>query len=379
MAAPVWTWQLCDQTGSALGELATATGRRLTFKRNWFGEAACTISPDDDIAVLLWAYLRNQGIPTLKGWRDGVCRFKGSLVPFTEEAEETATMSLVFRTPFARLLGDGPGTGRFLYPGLGIGSTTSEPLVYTQQAGGTIATALLALANSDGATGVSIGNVDSTVLRDRSYDAGQNIGEAIVNLTNVLDGFDFIERFTSEQAITSYLDIFQSLGAVQTNARFEYGPDTMNNVRRVQRTVTPPVNFVYVQGANGLYSVARNAASRLKYGTWGLRDSRTDISEQSTLDARAQALLRPEPSYTVQISPDPGLAPRPWDGYDLGDTVRIYVRRGAMLVDTTARVNAYSVVIDDDGLEAFEIPDPRMPDEEAALRTNLITEVVPGV
>lgn len=379
MALPYWTWMLSDPVTLAnIGELSTAGGRRITYKRNAYSEAACAISHEDDIAALLWYTIRTSGMPVMTAYRNGVERFRGYLAPFQEDAEETSIMSLVFRSPFGRLVGDGPSAGRFLYPGAGVNSA-AEPLVYTAQDAGAIAYALLAVANLNSATGLAAGSAELSMTRDRTYDSGQNIGEAITNLSNVLDGFDFVERFGVEYSPMAYLDIYASLGALQTNARFEYGATTMNNVRSLHRTVTPPANLIYVQGGSGMYSVYRDTTSIAQYGEWPLKDSRLDITQQATLDARAVALSRPSPSRTVQLAPDPLLAPRPWDDYGLGDTVNIYARRGALLEDTTARINAFTVAIDEEGLETFETPDPMLPDEEATIRSSLVTEVAVDV
>jgi hypothetical protein len=55
----------------------------------------------------------SNGIPTLRAYRDGVLRFHGELAPFTETLEETAQLSLLFRGPFARLIGYGQSRGLF--------------------------------------------------------------------------------------------------------------------------------------------------------------------------------------------------------------------------------------------------------------------------
>jgi hypothetical protein len=45
-------------------------------------------------------------------------------------------------------------------------------------------------------------------------------------------------------------------------------------------------------------------------------------------------------------------------------------------INTPVRVNAFTVVADDNGLESAEIADPATPDEEAMLTANLEVEVV---
>jgi hypothetical protein len=119
-------------------------------------------------------------------------------------------------------------------------------------------------------------------------------------------------------------------------------------------------------------------ASIARFGKWPQYVTLTDVIEQTTLDDRAQALIRPNATRTVTFSPEPTLAPLPWDDYFLGDTVRFFARRSALAENVAVRVNAFTVVIDEDGNEAFEIPDPTTPEEEASIRASLSVEVVDG-
>jgi hypothetical protein len=55
--------------------------------------------------------------------------------------------------------------------------------------------------------------------------------------------------------------------------------------------------------------------------------------------------------------------------------VRLYARRGAMLIDSPARINAFTVAVDEEGSEAFEIPDPLLPDEDGGFRSSVMVEI----
>ena len=107
-----WAFQLDDHLGTNLAELATGAGRNVTAVRNGAMEAHVSISHDDDAAEAFFAELR-QGVPKLRGYRDGVLRFHGHLAPFDEQLEEEGHLNLVFRDPFARLIGYGQSRGRF--------------------------------------------------------------------------------------------------------------------------------------------------------------------------------------------------------------------------------------------------------------------------
>lgn len=366
----LWTWLLCDASGSPLAELTTAAGRTITYRRNYYAEAACTIAHEDDAAALLLLALHDGGA-RLKcyRWTDGsttgTLRFNGYLAPFTEAAEEASSLSLVFRSPFGRLIGDGSNRGRF----------TEATVPFTAQDAGNIAASLINTANATAPTGLTVGAIEATVLRDRTYQF-VNVGEAVVNLTAVLDGFDFEEVFTESG---STFNVYAELGQDRPAALFQYGPDTLNNVRSVTRTTQPPINAVRVLGANGLSSGwITDAASIATHGRFEFQSSASDVTEQATLESKAQALLRPAPIKTVQFTPELGLenCPAPFDAYNVGDTVRFYARRDSFTEDVSARIDGFRVAISEDGYEESEISDPSSADSESVIGAVVAVEVV---
>lgn len=372
-ARPIHAWLLCDQAGSALAELTTAAGRTLTYTRNSYAESTFTLSHEDDAAQLLLDALAS-GIPTLKVYRRApgdstfTLRFNGYLAPFTEQAEEQATLSLVFRSPFARLSGDGSERGRF----------TAASVPFTAQDAGQIAKSLIDTTNADSFTGLATtGTIETTVSRDRTYQFA-NVGESIVNLTNVQNGFDFDETFVASGTTLAQFNVHASLDQTRPTALFQYGPETINNVRSMSRTTQPPINSVVVLGANGLFGVASDAGSIATYGKWYTQVSASDVTEQATLNAKAMALLRPDPVKTVEFQPDFALesCPQPWDDFWIGSGVPFYARRGALEEDVTVRINSVTVPVDENGFEATEISDPLTPEEEASIKANLSVEVV---
>lgn len=345
---PAWTFFLADRAGANLAELTTAQGRTLTYQRNWFPEAQLQISHDDDAAALLLAAVPNGGA-RLKAYRtdrDGVTRlkFNGYLAPFDEALEEAAALNLTFRGPFSRLLGDGQTPGRF----------TAASVSFAQLDAGQIAKQLI-----DGTAPVGInttGTIEPTKPRDRTYEYA-NIGEAIIALTNVIDGFDF-EVIPLAGPDIGQLLVYASQGGPQPGARFEYGPDTLHNVAAVGRQTVPPRNVARILGANGLVGLATDQASIDLHGEWWIQEQQADISDQATLNARAAAALRPSPTTVVSFTPDPAIAPSPWDDYWLGDAVAFYGKRGAFVQAAQLRVSLITVVIDDEGNEAAQIDDP---------------------
>jgi hypothetical protein len=367
--AATWTWTLADQYGSGVVELWRASGRSLTFARNTFAEASCVIHHDDEDASLFFTAL-SAGIPTLQCFRNGVLRFNGYLAPFSEDLQEDdATVSLVFRSPFGRLLGDGNSRGRF------TGPATDAASIFAAVDQGAIAKSLIDTTNLAGDTGLATtGAIATTTARDRTYNYS-NVGQSIVNLSNVIGGFDFGEDFILGGSTLAQFRVYASQGGAQPNAQFQYGVDTLNNVRAVGRTTEPPINLVTIIGGNGLTGSAQDAGSRAMFGMWPYQETQSDVIVQQTLTDKANAVLRARPVRTVSFSPDPDLAPAPWDDYWLGDTAHLFGRRGSFTEDVDVRINAVTIVIDDEGNESYEIPDPLTPEGEATLRASLSVEV----
>lgn len=383
-----WDLDACDGSGVKLTSLTRHQGTSFTYTRNGVPEAQLSLSHDDaECATILTALAKGAGggVPTLKAHRTGrggtkVLRFNGYLAATSEESgADASTATFTFRGPFGRLLGDGANAGRFYFQG--------SPLVYTATDAGAIAEDLRRRAmnpmgqmNLGDAQYVRAGVVQPTKVRDRTYLRGQNYGEAIVNLSNVLDGFDFECVPVDEGLTQAAFNVYSQQGADRPGVKFEYGSGTQANCSAVGRQTLSPVNVVFVAGAGTGTTPAQaiHVSSAQQYGVYQLFVTANDVADSQTLLDKANALIRPKPVKTISFMPDPRLAPLPWDDYWIGDAVQFYARRGALVEGPlSVRVNQIRVVIDPDtGLEAAEIPDPVTGDEERTIRANLKTEVV---
>jgi hypothetical protein len=138
----------------------------------------------------------------------------------------------------------------------------------------------------------------------------------VTELTNVQGGFDFeiapVDSGATSASSTWYAHQGSDKSTGDQAVVFEYGPGTIGNVRKVTRQTSYPVNKALVLGANGLRGEQTDVASIAKYGTHMDVDQAIDVSEQATLDAKALALLRPDPIRVGSFTPDPVLAPQPW-------------------------------------------------------------------
>lgn len=495
-----WTFVLTDAGGNALAELSTASGRTIAFKRNSYAEVNLTMSHEDDAASLLLSALANTGVPRLKGYRRGpndpssqpaALRFRGPLIAMSETSDETSLLTATFRSPFSVLIGDGDKSGRFL--------TSAFPTIFNATDSGKIAESLVDTANRDAPTGLATSPalVVATTSRNATYPPGQNIGSAIMNLSALLDGFDFFETFVDTGTTSStpllgvpqnliqtaqagvwalpnanyfwvvsaltgtgetgpsnelvqhmfpglggmqlgwdavagatgynvyrstitghenvspalvasvgagvltyndtgtatttgaaggssplwnaeaFLNIVPAMGQTDPAARFEYGAGTVNNVQSMGRTTTPPLNTLFVTGGNGLTSTFGDTTSQAKYGKWWGHYDFPDIVDQATLDAKARALCRPNPVKTLTLVPELGLdsCPKPFDDWNLGDTVPFFASRGALSENTQLRINGFTVPIDESGLETTSVDDPTQPEEDAVTMAQLTAEV----
>ena len=332
-----WTWVLTDGSGNALAELANADGRTLRFKRNTPAEASCTVSHDDPETI----EVLTANIPRLKCYRDGTLRFHGALSSIDEQADTQASQVVL----------------NFVHPDklLATRFTTST---HAATDAGTIAWTLINSANSDDDTGIRQGTINTTKSRTREYRFKQVL-EAIQQLTAVLDGFDYEVVATEDAddaAELGTITVWQAQGSDQSDARFEYGAGTLANCSSITRQLLPPVNAVTLEGENGLTVTVTDAASITRYGRYDVFESRTDIADQATLTERAREKLRITPVRILQFTPDPKLAPAPFTGYFLGDTVRFAANRNALdIPEMTPRVQSIEIRIDSSGNESDHV------------------------
>lgn len=357
-----WTFMLYDQVGAALAELTHASGKMLTFRRNNYHTANLTLSIEDAEYSTLLTYLQATGIPVLRAYRDQVLRFSGHLYPISEDAEETGLATLEFRSPLAWLF-------ERRYTGLPYQYVAQDQMLLAQ----------FVIANLTYGVGAAVGSYTSSgVTRDLAIKAGDNIGDLLLSLTRLSNGIEFIEVPTTVGgygASSSISLLYPTAGTDRPAARFEYGADTLANVRHVHRTILRPVNDAYVEGANGIVGHAQDLASQALYNVHQAYESMTDVSLTAQLNARATSLLRPVPSRLITFTPDPALAPKPFDEWTIADTCRFFARRGAMLEAASVRVNSFTLAVDDNGREAFDIPDPDSVDEDQRLLARMETEI----
>lgn len=376
--AAEYVFSLC--AGFPKIDLHEATGKRITIRLSNFHEVSLSLSVESAAAAVLWDILTNGLVaPTLEVWRFasdtttiGTLVFNGTLAPFTEEYAEDGWLHLNFRSGLGRSLGYGPGAGMYLEAGASFADVEQTSIANTL---------ISYLRDSWGGSSVVPGVISATsITRSFEWAPGTNVGRALLDLVALDDGIEFLERPVAGSG-TSEIDVSGpgsaiAIGTDRPKVKWEYGSDTMSNVRSLARTISMPTNYVTAYGADGVTpGVAQDTTSISSWLNYALTVVYSDVSDTATLEALAASFLRPNTTRVIQIGPEPSLAPAPWTDFYVGDTGQFLARRGAMDDAGTVRVNEFTVAIDENGRESYAIPDPQLRDETSAIFSSVVAEM----
>ncbi len=333
---PDWTLVLAAHTGTALAELSIVP--TLRWEENRPAQVTFPLPHDTAHAELLYSAL-GSGLPQLRAYLDGDLKFSGRFAPLQESSDQdTSQATVTFKSPLAGL------ESRF----------RASAVTYTAEDQGDIAWALIADENARGETGLVEGTITATVDRDRTYELGKQILEALIQLGEVENGVAFWETPLEPEDSAGALAEFNAGPRPgidrSTFIKFELGDGTLDNCISVQREIKLPINRASVVG-DGVSASSGDSDSVTKYGLWEAFETLSDVTEVATVSARAAAMVVPDPIQIVTFEPDPAAAPRPWDEWWLGDTVSFKADRDALQISTTARPRALEIVLDDQGNE----------------------------
>jgi hypothetical protein len=354
---------LCDEKGQAVAELEVAhtirweTNRAISVKFELgFDENGST----ELLNLLVYT------TPRLQVWRNRKLIMQGYWSPQQDQLDGSSSDSMTceFRSPFSRL------ETRYLDL-----EQNALGMLFNNTDSGGIAWDLIDAANQDAETGLAAGVFTPSVRIDRSYSPGQQIAEAVTDITdNVKGAFNFTESAVAPGS--SKLMAFDIWGAgfgrdLSQTAKFEYGPGTFDNVSNMQRTVNLPINRVIATGAST--SVGQNVLiSRMpdptktsfndpdlqaaydSQRTFGLYVATVDFpntADQTQLDNLAAKVLQPTPIIDVTFEPAIQTCPLPLDDYFLGDTVSFICKQDNLDFRVTPQVTAIEIDRDGDGQE----------------------------
>jgi hypothetical protein len=194
------------------------------------------------------------------------------------------------------------------------------------------------------------------VLRDRTYEAGDSVGERIQELSEVIGGFDW--DITPSSASGLSLDIWYPQRGVNRGVVLEYG----GLVKAVRREVDPSnyANAIRYTGSTDPVTLpdeveAADLAGRLE-GRWDAVYGDDGLTTQTALDDRAAWQLAQaqvvQPTYTLTLRAGA------WEGPShiwVGDPVLVVVMSGRLAVIETLRVYEIAFTLGSSGEEGVEV------------------------
>lgn len=232
---------------------------------------------------------------------------------------------------------------------------TADSVTFTGQDAGDIAWSLIntTQGQTNGDIGIVQGTITATMDRDRTYN-NNNVAEAIINLSNVINGFDF------EITNLKVFNVYTSIGIDRSDdIILEYGV----NIRTVRITedFSKPVNRAIVLGNSGdltdALRVERNdVTSQALYLVEESLINEMEVSDPTTLEEKGDAFMRKYASPLLKLSfgivrsTTPTIA-----DFSLGDIIRIKIKDGIYNIDENFRVFEWTVDYDEDNTETLSL------------------------
>lgn len=313
-----------------------AYGLKLTRAINGAAKLEFSAATDDPKARELLI-----GKRAIKLYRDGVLRFMGVLgEPFVDGPD---SVSCVAYDPF------------FFLKAAHVGDTTLADVTYTGTDAGAIAWDLIESLGYE--THLRQGSIAASVSRDRTYEPGKSIAEAITQLAEVDGGFYFRVDPVDGAGATfgEFTVLYPDAGVNRERVRFEFGDGTLGNISgeglEVERFL--PVNAVVAvgnaqnEGDPVPVASASSTESQTEYGVFPEWLALSDVVDSATLQEHADEELRADPPVALRFNAVEG-GPMLWDDFDIGDTVQVRVDNGRTLVTGPVRVNQVTLEVDDD-------------------------------
>jgi len=340
-----YTIKVKNQNGDFVGEFETFRGLKFSKNLNSFGTCSFEIPLEDDKAGLLVVprryciYIYRRENKAYEGdlvWAGEQFLRYAHLKPDNENWLEVYSYDW-FEQLYHRF--------------------TAQMVQYDQIDAGQIAWDLINDTQNDssghGGLGITAGTIATTMKRDRTY-YNQNIGEAIVNLANVISGFDF--EITNDKKF----NVYPVKGTDKSeDVIFELGM----NVKEmdIKEDFVNPANRAIILGeATDETDLQRVEMENEDFmHTYGLRESllsEMDIVDLATLEDRGDALLRKYqlPLMTLTMNILESSAPNVTD-FALGDLIRVVAQKGFYDINKDYRVFGYEVSLGDKNEEALKL------------------------
>ncbi len=202
--------------------------------------------------------------------------------------------------------------------------------------------------------GITKGTIEATVDRDRTY-YNDNIMEKIIQLSNVLSGFDF------EIDNNKVFNVYSVKGVDKTNdVILEYGVN-IATVKLVEDFVRP-INKAIVLGQStedleNLVRIERNDTGlQAEYKVREGLLSEMDVSETDTMNDKGDAMIRKFGTPLIKVDIDMASVQTPnITQFSLGDAIRLIIKSGVYNIDEDYRVFEWNVTFDSNNVETLSL------------------------
>jgi len=233
---------------------------------------------------------------------------------------------------------------------------------YTSTDAGTIAWGLINTTQglTGGDLGLTQGTIQATQNRDRQY-FDEKIGEKIIQLTEVINGFDFEITPSIKVNTLGVFNVYSKRGSTLNTFRLEYGQGLKNNIQSWsrKRTLSDMVNSVIVEGEGygdiALKSTQTDSSMITAVGLLQGRVQEKSVNQQTTLDSRADEFIRvrktEQPLYDITLNN----AYDEFGLYDIGDIVSVKIKYGYVDINVNMRIYGIDVRVSDTGEEVIKL------------------------
>jgi hypothetical protein len=231
---------------------------------------------------------------------------------------------------------------------------TAQSVTYTGVDAGLIAWGMIntSQAKTNGNLGIALGTIEETMDRTREY-TNQNIMEAIINLSDVLYGFDF--EITNNKVFNVYSvkgsDLSESI-------ILEYGRNLQNC--QIDEDFSNPCNSAIVLGevidGTELSRVERNdLVSQASYKLREMVLSADNVVDEDTLEEKGDALMAKYSTKLIKVDFEVCRGLISVTDFSLGDQIRLIIKNGCYNIDDEYRIFEWTVDHENDNTEKLSL------------------------
>lgn len=334
---------LWDFKTNAKEIFSEATNRSYSYQLNRAGKASFTLPITSERLNTFPIYL---GVTRLLIYRAGVLIWAGVVWEMEENATIDEGVVNIQCTEIFHILSEKRYTSN----------------IYNNTDAGQIAWGLINTTQglTGGDLGLTQGIIQATQNRDRTY-LDEKIGEKIIQLTEVNNGFDFLISPSIKINTQGVFNVYSKRGQTINSFNLEYGAGLRNNIQAWsrKRTLSDIYNSVVVEGEGyGDIALKSTQTDSSMINAVGLLEGRVQeksINQQTTLDSKGQEFIRvrktEQPIYDLTLNN----AFDDFGKYDIGDIVPVKIKSGYVNINTTMRIYGIDVRVSDGGEEQIKL------------------------